>query len=371
MRVKIDATPLLLRSAGVKNYFYHWLRYLRRSAGEDKILAFPLLGKFGELVHEKSVLNLWRTWPRLALLYFVNIPHNPAIDLLSFRADVFHASNQVRNPPRGTRLTATVHDMTCWLMPELHTPANVCADKYFADRVLRPAAGLIAVSENTKNDAVRTLDLDPGKVEVIHPGIAEPYFSASPEGARRAGERYGLAHPYILLVGTIEPRKNVDTLLDAYGGLPRWLKRETDLVIIGSAGWRAEVTLRRLESGEAGVRYLGYVPETDLPSLMAGAAVFAYPSLYEGFGFPVAQAMACGVPVVVSNVSSLPEVAGDAGLLVDPRSVGELRSALERLLPAPGLRQELGARGRRRAQRFRWEACAEKSLAFFRKMTGK
>ncbi len=365
MRIQIDATPLLLRSAGVKNYLYYWLRALEEEAGEDEILAFPYLEEFGALTHEGSVIAPAGTWPRLGLLYFVNVPGNRAIDWIAARGDVFHASNQVRNPPRNVPLTATIHDMTCWLMPELHTPANVRADQNFAEKVLTRAAGLIAVSENTRRDAIRLLGLDPEKVWTIHSGVAESFFQVSETDVRRAAERYRLERPYVLFVGTIEPRKNLDTLIDAYAGLPESVRREVELVVAGPAGWAAERTRRRLEAGAPGVRYLGYVPEEDLPGLTAGAAVFAYVSLYEGFGFPVAQAMACGVPVVVSNVSSLPEIAGEGGLAVDPRSPAEIAAALDRLLADAGLREKLGARGREIARRYRWSECARRSLEFF------
>jgi glycosyltransferase involved in cell wall biosynthesis len=261
-------------------------------------------------------------------------------------------------------LTATIHDMTCWLMPELHTPANVIADKAFAERVKR-AAGLIAVSENTKRDAVELLNLDPDRVQVIYSGIAEPYFRTTADAVLRVVQKYDLKRPYILYVGTIEPRKNVDTLLDAYQQLPNSIRSDAGLVIAGPMGWASESTRRRLEESKNGVRYLGYVPEDDLPALMAGAIVFTYLSRYEGFGFPVAQSMACGVPVVVSNSSSLPEVAGDAGLLVDPESPSEVAATLDRLLTGAELRSDLSQRGRTRAEQFRWGECARRSLDFF------
>ena len=237
MRIQIDATPLLLRSAGVKNYLYHWLRALRAEAAGEEILAFPYLDEFGELTHEASVIAPAGTWPRLGLLYFVNAPGNRAIDWIAARGDVFHASNQVRNPPRNVPLTATVHDLTCWLMPELHTPANVRADENFAEKVLKRAAGVIAVSENTRRDAIRLLGLDPEKVWTIHSGVAEAFFHVTEDDVRRVRRRYGLGRPYVLFVGTIEPRKNVDTLLEAYAGLPQRLRGEVDLVVAGPAGW--------------------------------------------------------------------------------------------------------------------------------------
>ncbi len=164
----------------------------------------------------------------------------------------------------------------------------------------------------------------------------------------------------------IEPRKNVDALLDAWQDFR--LRDEFDLVIAGPDGWAAEKTLARLASRPPGVRYLGYVREDELPGLTAGASAFVYPSLYEGFGIPVAQAMAAGVPVITSNTSCLPEIAGEGALLVDPRSPTEIRAALEKLLTSAALRQKLGESARARAQQYRWENSARKSLEFFRRL---
>ncbi len=354
MRVTIDATSALLRSAGIKSYTYHWVRHLRAQAQGDQIRAFPYLNDFGRLDHEGSTIASWQTLPRLALLYFVNAPGNPALDWILAGSDIFHASNQVRRAPRRIKLTATVHDLTCWLMPQLHTPGNVRADRSFAENILRRADGLIAVSENTRQDAIRLLNIDPDKIQTIYSGIPKEYFDASP--ARRG-------RPYALFVGTIEPRKNLDLLLDAWCQVKPELRNEFDLVVAGPAGWGAEHTLVRLRAEAV---YLGYVPETALPGLMAGATAFVYPSLYEGFGFPVVQAMAAGVAVLTSNNSCLPEIAGEAALLIDPRSASDIAQGLTRLLESESQRKLLAQRGRERAQQFRWETCAAKSLEFFR-----
>jgi alpha-1,3-rhamnosyl/mannosyltransferase len=359
MRVLIDATSLLLRSAGIKTYTYFWLEHLRRQRGRDTVDAFPFLGQLGRLDHDASNLSRASTLPRLAALYLANVPANPFIDVATARADVFHASNQVRVAPRRTALTATVHDLTCWLMPELHTEANVRADKSFAARILSKARGLIAVSEHTRQDVIRLLGVAPERVVTIHSGVADAFFDAAPTPASK---------PYVLFVGTIEPRKNLDTLLDAWQALPRDLRGAFDLRVCGPAGWRSESTMRRLRGGVEGVEYLGYVAEAALPGLTAAATAFVYPSLYEGFGFPVAQAMAARVPVITSNVSSLPEVAGDGALLVDPRSSAELTRALRRVLEEPALRETLGQAGRARAEQYRWAETARRSWQFFRNL---
>jgi glycosyltransferase involved in cell wall biosynthesis len=214
------------------------------------------------------------------------------------------------------------------------------------------------VSENTRQDAIRLLSIAPDRIQTIYSGIAEEYFTAQP---------ITRARPYALYVGTIEPRKNLRVLLDSWALLKPSLRADFDLVIAGPRGWSSEETLARIQREAT---YLGYVPERDLPGLFAGATAFVYPSLYEGFGFPVAQAMAAGAPVITSNNSCLPEIVGDAALLIDPKSPAEIESALTRLLESEALRADLAARGRKRAELFRWEKCATQSLKFFRGVCG-
>ncbi|MCS6952738.1 MAG: glycosyltransferase family 1 protein [Bryobacterales bacterium] len=365
MRIVIDATPLLLRSAGVKNHLYYWIRHLQALRDGYDIRAFPAIRLPGQVCHERSVLGSVATWARLAYVGLANYTPLPVLDWTRARADVFHASHQCWNPPRRGKLTTTIHDLTSWLMPELHSRANVRGMRRFARAVLERADAMIAISEHTRADAVAILGLPADRIRVIYPGVPAAFFRVTVPQAHEVAEFYRLPVEFVLFVGTVEPRKNLDRLLDAYAALPASLRKTTPLVVVGPVGWRATATLRRLSS-EEGVRYLGYVPEDHLPALTAAASVFVYPSLYEGFGLPLAQAMAAGVACVTSRVSSLPEVAGDAALLVDPENVVELREAMERLLTDYTLRFELGARARARASRYCWKACALTSLEFFR-----
>ncbi len=363
MNIAIDATPLLVRSAGVKNYLYHWITHLRRQAGRDTIRTFPPLDSLATLDHNASVTGRFHTWTGLGALALSNYTPLRAVEWMTRGADVFHASVLTHRPPRAARLTATIHDVTAWTMPELHPSANRRAETHFAD-LARRADRLIAVSQCTKDDAVRVLGLAPERITMIHSGVADEFFDPPADAVESVRRRYALNRPFVLFVGTVEPRKNLDTLIDAFMGLPEDIRSEHDLVVAGPMGWASVDTRARLAS----CRYLGYMPEADLAPLTAAATVFAYPSLYEGFGFPVAQAMAAGVPVVTSNVSSLPEVAGDAALLVDPRSAGELRDALARALASQDLRRILSERGKTRAGRYRWSTCAAQSLEFFRNL---
>jgi alpha-1,3-rhamnosyl/mannosyltransferase len=281
-----------------------------------------------------------------------------AIGWIAGATDVFHASNQVHYAPPRARLTATIHDLTTFFMPELHTRGNIKADENFVGRILRRADALIAVSENTRQDAIRFLKISPERITTIHSGVPDEYFVALPTSRKR---------PYVLYVGTIEPRKNLGALLDAWSQLKPDLLREFDLVFAGPAGWAARSMLDRIQ---AEATHLGYVPERELPGLISGATAFVYPSLYEGFGFPVVQAMAAGTPTITSNTSCLPEITEDAALLVDPRSPGEIAAAITRLLESETLQTSLAAKGKERAECYRWSRCAEESLQFFRKVAG-
>ncbi|MGA3187132.1 MAG: glycosyltransferase family 1 protein [Bryobacteraceae bacterium] len=363
MTIIVDATSTLVRSAGVKNYVWHWLRHLRRQADEDiAIRAFPFLNDVGLLDHETSALSRRDTILRLALIKSMNESGLPPLDWMIRGGDIFHGTNLLRRAPRQAKLTATIHDLTCWLMPEVHTPANVKADREFGENILRHADGLIAVSENTRQDAIRLLGIDPDRIHTIYSGIADSYFEAPHKNQAVRRPR-----PYALYVGTIEPRKNLNTLLDAWKLLKPSLRSEFDLLIVGPLGWGYDQTLPRVLTEAT---YLGYVPEDDLPGLTAGATVFVYPSLYEGFGFPVAQAMAAGVPVITSNNSSLPEITGDGAVLIDPKSASEIASALTRVFESESLQADLAVKGRKRVDLFRWEKCATESLHFFRSVLG-
>ncbi|HWB83411.1 MAG TPA: glycosyltransferase family 1 protein [Bryobacteraceae bacterium] len=370
IRLCIDAVPLLVRSAGVKNYLYHWISSLRSICGDDHVKLFPFLHELGALDHEHSIANSSLTLARLAFLHLLNQRENHVLDYFPPRTDIFHVS-KLLNPPARCRVTATLHDATCWRFPEFHTAANVKAERHFAARILQRAAGVIAVSEHTREDGVNVIGLNPDRIQVIYPGIPEHYFHVDAAQAQDVRQHYDLSRDYILYVGTIEPRKNLARLLDAYEALPTSLLDQYSMVIAGLSGWASEEVVRRIEARPRGVRYLGYVPEASMPGLFAGATVLAYPSIYEGFGFPVAQAMAAGTPVLTSYGSSLSEIAGEAAELVNPLSPAEITAGLERLLTSPSRRTELSAAGRVRAARFRWECCARHSLQFFESVMGR
>jgi glycosyltransferase involved in cell wall biosynthesis len=266
LKIVIDATSILLPSAGVKNYVYWWLQALLRRAPPDTIAAYPFLHDLGELDHVTPSISSG-TWLRRMFVNVANIPGNPIVDILHSRADVFHASQHLKNLPQRPALTATIFDMTCWLLPEMHTPENVVATKRYAEKILRRADGLIAISESTRRDAADILKLPAYDIEVIYPGIADHFFDVSEAAVESMRRKYRLERPYVLHIGMIEPRKNIDRLLDAYGMLPDSVRADCRLVLVGPFGWRSEPLAKRLRT-QPGTRVLGYIPETDLPGVL-------------------------------------------------------------------------------------------------------
>jgi glycosyltransferase involved in cell wall biosynthesis len=219
------------------------------------------------------------------------------------------------------------------------------------------------VSAATRDDLVATLDVPAAKVSVVHHGV-RPVACLADSERRDRRERLGITQPYVLFVGTVQPRKNLQRLIRAFAhvvaaGLPH------RLVIVGRMGWltepiRAEVVALDLTDR---IHFAGYVPDDDLPALYCGADAFAFPSLYEGFGMPVLEALACGVPVVASDTTSLPEIVGDAGVLIDPLDEAAIGDALVRVLADASLRARLAVAGPERAAHFSWERCARETLA--------
>jgi alpha-1,3-rhamnosyl/mannosyltransferase len=261
--------------------------------------------------------------------------------------------------------------MTPVLFPETHSEENVRSFYVHCERVLKRAHALTAISEHSRQDAIRLLRLDPQRIVTIPCLIPPPYFDVAEAQRQSARAALGLMKPYVLFVSTIEPRKNVGRLLDAWLQLPPDYRDAFELVIAGSAGWRSGELAARLRSGISSVRWLGYVAEEHLPGLTAAAELLAYPSLYEGFGLPPAQALAAGVPVLTSNTSSLPEVVGPGGVMVDPLSVAEIAAGLRCLLDDAALRRRLGALGHQHvSERFTPEPIGAASLRFFEDCCG-
>jgi len=259
---------------------------------------------------------------------------------------------------------ATVHDLTAMLMPENHSLKVRLSILPFLARSIDTARRIVTLSHAVARDLAFHFPESAGKVRVVPPGIDPEFRPAAREAIEATRRELGAPLGYVLYAGTLEPRKNLATLLDAWQ-LVATQGEAPPLLLAGPYGWGSRDLMRRIDGLAPRVRALGHVDRALLVRLFQAATVFVYPSFSEGFGLPPAEALACGVPTVVSNVSSLPEVVGDAGVQVDPEDAGALAAALGGLLADPARREELGRRAVARAARFNWERAAEEMEAVF------
>ena len=376
MRVAIDYTAAIYQAAGIGRFVRSLVWALSEIDPETEYLlvyADPPRGTLPSIprapnfsarripISERALTVLWH---RLTLPF--------PVDLITGPVDVFHSPDFVLPPVWRASSVLTVHDLAFLLRPE-------CAEEGLRDylektvpRSVARADFILADSVNTQDDLICLLGVPPSKIEVV-PGGVDPSFVPvrDPKVLEAVRQRLTGGAPFILSVGMIEPRKNLALLIDAFGLLKSRHHLPHKLVLAGKKGWLSEGIYERAARSPVSseIVFPGYVPESDLPALYSAADLFAFPSLYEGFGLPPLEAMACGTPVVASRAASLPEVVGDAAIMVDPESLEDLAEGLAKPLTDARLREQMVASGFRQSKQFTWRASARKMLAVYRRLS--
>jgi glycosyltransferase involved in cell wall biosynthesis len=368
MRIAFDGTTLQPHQTGVGYYTEHLLRHLLLEAPQDEFVVL-------------SNRPVWASSPlpdRVRILPGYRFPiRNVWMQTLlpaalgRIRPDVAHFTNSIAPLAKRVPAVITIHDMTLNLFPRLHPLRKQVLTRPLVALAARQADAIITVSYSARRDILRLTGVPAHRVHVIHEAAA-PAFQPihDRECLESVRHRYGLGERIILYVGTIEPRKNLPRLIEAYGRLHRAGDLPHQLVCVGPQGWgyqEVQHCIDALELGEA-VRLTGYVPFADLAPLYNLSEIFVFPSLYEGFGLPVIEAMACGIPVITAANSSFREIVDGAAEAIDPLKTDAIAEALLRLSQDAERRRELGRNGLRRAQEFSWARAARETLTVYREV---
>ena len=365
MRIGIDARPIQGRFTGDSTYWRGLIAGLARLDSGDEFLLYldadlpePKLPASESLRPRVLHALNWRVWSAWS---FPRALRKDAVQV---------AHVQYTIPPRmPCPVITSVHDVSFKRHPEFFALKDRLILDIGVKRSAKQAAGILAISEFTRTEILELYRIQPEKVTVVYPGVDEQFAPMARDAACEVvSRRYGMRSPFVLTVGVIQPRKNLHRLLEGFAKLKGIHRSDHKLVIVGKYGWKEANLERRIEElGLAGeVILTGYVPYEDLPAFYNAAEVFVYPSVYEGFGLPPLEAMACGTPVITGDRSSLPEVVGDAGIMVDPYDPGAFADAMAEVLSSEPLRAQMSARGLEQAKKFSWDKMAREMLAIYR-----
>lgn len=374
MRIGIDARPLSNQRTGIGNYIQGLVELLPRLAPRHEYLLYsnrrlvPPLPE-GALLQRIDAAFGWCPGSFWLIGRGAHLARRDALDV--------YWSTQAFLPPRmrpGVLKIVTVYDMVWLRFPKTMTPYALLVQSLSARRAIARADYIVVISRFTQDELIETLGVPREKTKLVYPGVADRY---KPQDQARAAEyishKYGLPVRYMATVGTVEPRKNLRLAVAALRILKSKDQLDCPLLVAGSSGWKNSLLFREIQAAgltENDIRFLGYVEDGDMPSFYAGAQAFLFPSLYEGFGLPLVEAMACGAPVIASNAPCMSEVLGDAAILEPLTSPERFAAAIRRVLADDQLHGALRAKGIQRAQSFRYETSVKQLLKIFDEASG-
>jgi glycosyltransferase involved in cell wall biosynthesis len=374
MRIGIDAVPLRRQRTGIGNYIYGLLEWLPQVAPQNEYFVYsnrrvnlpPAFIASQEQTPQERIDSRFRWCPGTIWLLCrcSNLIRKDTID-------VFWATAAVLPPslPPGILKIVTVYDLVWLRYPETTTSYNLLIQKMCARKAIAQADLILTISRTTQDELIETLAVPRSKTRVVYPVISERYKSQNPkDAAEYISNKYAVPARYMATLGTVEPRKNVAVLVRALRILKENGALNCPLLVAGANGWRNSNLFREIQASgltQDDIRFLGYLPDEDLPFFYSGAQIFLFPSLYEGFGLPPVEAMACGAPVIASNAPCMPEVLGDAAILESPTCPQRFAAAITKVLQDENLRRSMRERGILRAGKFCSRASAQHLLEVF------
>jgi glycosyltransferase involved in cell wall biosynthesis len=368
MRIGIDARLVYYSQAGIGQYILHLVNGLAEMDGDNDYVLLQSRKDDTTILQQSNFrrVSLWTPSHHRLERYSLNV------ELMRLGLDVLHSPDFIPPHRPSCRSVITVHDLAFLLYPHFLTKESA---RYYGhiDQAVRWTDHIISVSQSTKRDTIEHLGVSEDRITVVYEAANPIFRNLDREQAQaQVRNRHGVEGPFVLFVSTIEPRKNVPTLLRAIRQLIDCYKEDVRLVLAGGKGWLFEDAFAVVDELELDdrVHFVGRVSSEDLLYLYNAAELLAHPAFYEGFGLPPLEAMACGLPVVASNVASLPEVVGDAGLLIDPHDVDELTVSMWRVLNDSTLRQQMREKGLVQAGRFSWERAARETMEIYRRAYG-
>lgn len=369
MRIGIDVHAAERDGTGNCTYIRNLIKNLVRIDTQNKYVFYVTDVKHSFYQSFTNVDNL--KIKQLAVKNpLVRIPFLLARQTYADALDILHV--QYNAPPfHGGKLVTTIHDLGFLFHPESFSKLQVLRLKILTRKTAKKSRAILTGSNYSKNDIVQTYNLDPEKVEVVPHGISSLFkTNLSREAIQTVLDKYKIKGNYILSVGRLNPRKNLNSLIQAYSDLKRIKQISHSLVIVGQDDYETKQLMKGIKENDYSqyIVFTGFVPDEELPYLYGGADVFVYPSLFEGVGLPVLEAMKCGIPVVTSNTTSLKEIVGDAGQTVDPLDVKDISKAIFQLICDTKLKTALIEKGFARAELFSWEKTAKKTLEIYERI---
>lgn len=378
MRIGIDISQIVYEGTGVATYTRSLVEALLRVDRDNKYVLFGSslrnrqpLNDFVKSLDAGNIKKKFSPLPPKVLEFLWNGIHVLPIEAFTGELDVFHSSDWLEPPTSRAKRITTIHDFAVFKYPETFAKRGghdiVENQKRKLHFVKHYSDLIIAVSETTKKDAMEILKIPEEKIKVIYEAADQIYYRREAQEIAEVRQKHKIEGDYLLCVGTREPRKNLDRVVMAFAEIAA-ANKDLTLVIAGKYGWGEDLAGDQLSAIGNRIKLLGYVEKEDLARLYSGAGAFVYPSLYEGFGLPILEAMNCGAPVITSNLGSMKEIAGGAALLVNPHSVEDIAGAVSKVLRNKEVREKLKLAGERRAKDFSWEKSALQTLELYRKL---